>query len=117
MFAITPHLEVYYASTCAPCRVELPVILEALQDGTNIRILIVSDLRQAKADLAATAPRLVQAAQMADGRDARDRLRGAGDADGILPFTRAVNAKGKICATWRGALTRFRIQDLLSRCR
>jgi len=117
MFATPPHLDVYYASTCAPCRLELPAILEAIQDGKKIRILIVSDLQQAKADLAATAPKFVQAAQLAAGHDARDRLRRAGDSDGILPFTRSMSAKGNVCATWRGALTRFRIQDLLARCR
>ena len=117
MFATPPHLDVYYASTCVPCRLELPAVLEALQQGRNIRIWLVSDVERAKADLAATSPRLVQIARMAGGHDARERLRRAGDADGILPFTRSVNAKGQVCATWRGALTRLRIRDLLSRCR
>ncbi len=117
MFSAPPHLDVYYASTCAPCRLELPAVLQALRDGKHIRILIVSDVQQARADLAATSPRLVQVAQVADGRDARDRLRRAGDTDGILPFTRSMDAQEKVCTTWRGALTRLRIRDLLSRCR
>lgn len=117
MFAAPPHLDVYYASTCAPCRVELPAILEGIQAGKDIRILIVSDPQRAKADLAVVGSQLAQVARMAEGNGPRDRLRHGGDPDGILPFTRSVGAKGRICATWRGALTTLRIDDLLARCR
>jgi hypothetical protein len=117
MFVLPPHLDVYYASTCAPCRLELPSILQTLAAGKDIRILIVSDPGRAAAELALVGPKLAQVARMADGKDPRDRLRRAGDADGILPFTRTVAANGRICATWRGALTRLRIGDMLSACR
>lgn len=117
MIDVPPRLEAYYAPVCAPCRLELPAVLKALDTGNDIRILIVSDIARAKSDLQAVSPHLDQAAHIAAGRDARDRLRRAGDADGILPFARSVSARGKVCATWRGALTAFRIQDLLSRCR
>jgi len=117
MFPTPPHLDVYYASTCAPCRAELPAIRDAVRDGKDIRILIVSDPQRAAADLTAVEPKLAQLARMADGDDPRERLRRAGDMDGILPFSRAVGAKGRSCATWRGALTHLRILGLLSLCR
>lgn len=116
MLTAPPHLDVYYASTCAPCRLELPVVLHALADGTDIRLLIVSDPLRAKADFTTAGAALVRVARLAEGESPRDRLRRAGDADGILPFARSVGAKGRICAAWRGALTRLRIQALLSRC-
>ena len=116
MIPSPPHLEVYYAPTCAPCRLELPAILEALTAGKAIRILIVDDVVQSRAQLAAASPRLSRTAQMAEGRDPRDRLRRAGDGDAILPFTRVISAKNHVCATWRGELTRWRIETLLTRC-
>lgn len=117
MIATPPHLEVYYASTCAPCRVELPVISEAITAGNDIRILVVSDPDRARTDLATVNPALLFKMRLAEGKNPRDRLRLAGDTDGILPFTRSVGAQGNICATWRGLLTRFRIRALLARCR
>lgn len=109
-------MDVYYASTCAPCRVELPAILEAVRDGSDIRILIVDAPRRAMKDLAAIEPRLAGLARPAAGGDPRARLRRAGDADGILPFARSVGADGRVCGAWRGMLTLSRIRALLSRC-
>lgn len=116
MITPPPHLDVYYASTCAPCRLELPAILGAINDGKDVRLLIVSEPARATADLKATSSRLLKVMSPAQGSNPRDRLRRVGDADGILPFTRSVSAKGNVCAIWRGTLTRWRIRDLLSRC-
>ena len=116
MVVTPPHLDVYYAPTCAPCRLELPAILGAIEDGKDIRVLIVSDPVRSIADLAAVSSKLVKVAYPAQGANPRDRLRRVGDADGILPFTRSVGGKGRVCGIWRGALTRWRILDLLSRC-
>ncbi|HEY4075594.1 MAG TPA: hypothetical protein VGM26_01555 [Rhizomicrobium sp.] len=116
MIPSPPHLEVYYAPSCAPCRLELPVISGALTAGKAIRILIVDDLVQANAQLVAVSPRLLQTAQMAQGQDARDRLHRAGDGDGILPFTRVIGGKDQVCATWHGELTSWRIEALLTHC-
>lgn len=112
-----PHLDVYYASTCAPCRVELPVIYQALRGGSDIRILVVSDMPRAKEDLSAVGQRLAQVASFAPGPSPNGRLRLAGDADGILPYTQAVDGRGHACASWRGMLTLSRIRKLFSKCR
>ncbi|HEY0265208.1 MAG TPA: hypothetical protein VGC16_00560 [Rhizomicrobium sp.] len=112
-----PHLDVYYASTCAPCRLELPAIAAAVAKGGDIRIVIVSDMPRARAELSAVSPPLAQGARLAEGATPRDRLRRAGDGDGILPFTRAVDGGDATCASWRGLLTRDRIVRLLAACR
>ncbi len=115
MVPTPPHLDVYYASTCAPCRLELPVLAAAR--GADIRILIVSEEARAREDMAAVSASLAQTARLAAGRSPRDRLRRAGDDDGILPFTRVARADGSACGAWRGLLTRARILSLLAACR
>ncbi len=117
MVPALPHLDVYYASTCAPCRLELPVIAEALAKGTDIRILVVSDLPRARAELSDTAQPLARVARLADGSSPRARLRRAGDGAGILPFASAAAAGTASCASWRGILTRDRIVCLPAPCR
>lgn len=108
------HIDVYYASTCVPCRLELPVLRSAIVNGMDIRIVIVSDQAQAKLELGAA--QLADRATLAPGISARDRLRRAGDQDSILPFARTVRMGTKACATWRGILTLPRIKSLLSSC-
>ncbi len=115
MVPTPPHLDVYYASTCAPCRLELPVLAAAR--GADIRILIVSEEARAREDLAAVSISLAKTARLANGHSPRDRLRQAGDDDGILPFTRVARADGGTCVAWRGILTRARIAGLLAACR
>jgi thiol-disulfide isomerase/thioredoxin len=118
MAALPPAtLEVYYAPSCAPCRLELPVLASfaKTRDG-HLRIVLVSDVARARADLKELAPALAAMAMPAANRDARASLRVAGDADGILPFARSVAANGGICASWRGVLTEMRINNLLIAC-
>ena len=55
------------------------------------------------------------AAQIAGGETPAIRC-ATGDADGILPFSRAQTANGALCASWRGALTVSRINNMLSAC-
>ena len=116
MHAMPPQLEVYYASTCAPCRVELPVLRDAVAEGRNIRIRIVSTPEKAMADFQSTSASLARTASVATGRDERDRLRRAGDSDGILPYSRSLSGNGRVCSVWRGMLTLPRIRAMLQRC-
>lgn len=114
---LPPTLEVFYAPTCEPCRLELPALAEWFQGSTHrLRIVIVSDDGRARSELAAISPGLARAAQDSGRRNPRDTLRAAGDADGILPFSRAQTANGALCASWRGALTVSRINNMLSAC-
>lgn len=112
-----PVLEVYYAPSCAPCRLDLPVVVEfAKLDGARVRIVIVSEEARARGDLRQVSARL--AADAVVGRQSTPSaiLREAGDDDGILPYARSVTAKGDICARWRGRLTLAKAQELVSAC-
>jgi thiol-disulfide isomerase/thioredoxin len=112
-----PILEVFYAPSCAPCRLELPVLASfAKTRSGHLRIVIVSEAVRARADLIEASPALAAVAVTASSHDARAALRQAGDADGILPFTRSLSANGAVCASWRGALTVMRINHLLTAC-
>ncbi len=79
-----PVLEVYYSPTCAPCRLELPVVAEfAKRDGVRVRIVIVSEEVRARDDLRQISTRLVADAVVGSQSTPRAVLRAAGDADGI----------------------------------
>jgi thiol-disulfide isomerase/thioredoxin len=108
---------VFYAPSCAPCRLELPVLASfaKTRDG-HLRIVIVSEAVRALADLIEASPALAAVAVTASSHDARAALRQAGDADAILPFTRSLSSNGAVCASWRGALTVMRINHLLTAC-
>jgi thiol-disulfide isomerase/thioredoxin len=112
-----PTLEVFYAPSCAPCRLELPVLASfAKTKNGHLRIVIVSEVARARTDLIEASPALAAVAVTASSRDTRTALRQAGDADGILPFTRSLSSDGAICASWRGVLTVVRINHLLTAC-
>jgi hypothetical protein len=113
-----PILEVYYAPSCAPCRLELPTIAEiSRQDGVRIRIVIVGDKEKAMADLHATSPRLDRYAEPGRRGDAREILRRAGNPDGILPYARSVTSDGKNCVRWRGRITLAKARQMLAACK
>jgi thiol-disulfide isomerase/thioredoxin len=110
-------LEVYYAPSCAPCRMELPVLAEVRRrDGAKLRIVIVSDDQKARDTLRAVSPSLAQAAHSPQFADARASLRAAGDPDGILPYARSLSSTGRTCAQWRGGLTLGRVRALVAAC-
>jgi thiol-disulfide isomerase/thioredoxin len=112
-----PTLEVFYAPSCVPCRLELPVLATfAKTQSGHLRIVIVSEVARARADLNEVSPALAAVAVTASSHDARTTLRQAGDADGILPYARSLFADGMICASWRGALTMVRIDHLFTAC-
>jgi thiol-disulfide isomerase/thioredoxin len=108
-----PVLEVYYASSCEPCRLELPVLAEAARgDGVHLVVVILDEETRARHDLAAAAPALDAAAILpSPAGDQRRILREAGDPDGILPYARARQADGGSCSSWRGILTLARIKS------
>jgi len=116
--ADAPVLDVYYASTCAPCRAELGVLAEVARAGsTPLMIYLLADRVTARAELEAASPLLPDlAVAPPSGTDERALLRTAGDADGILPFARVRTADGRICGKWRGILTMARIRALLRAC-
>jgi hypothetical protein len=119
MFAAIPPavLEVYYAPSCAPCRLELPVLAEFERSrGAKQRIVIVSEEKIARETLRAESPRLEQTAVSPPRADPRATLREAGDLDGILPYARAIAPSGRTCARWRGRLTLARARALVASC-
>ena len=105
----TPYLEVYYAAACAPCRQELPILVEAADQGVRLVVYVLDTpdgLPPAAADhMVLTSP-----------AKPRDVLRQAGDAQGILPFARTLRPDGTMCGTWQGRLTLPRIRTLLNSC-
>ncbi len=110
-------LEVYYAPSCAPCRLELPALAEfARTDPTRLHIVIVNEESLARETLIAASPRLGAAAASSPVSNARALLRAAGDADGMLPYARALTPSGRICARWFGILTHDRLRTLLNSC-
>ena len=111
-----PILEVFYASTCTPCRLELPVLAQVQRAGTALRIVIISDPDGARRDLAGAAPQLSLVAVVPAHAAPRTILHEAGDADGILPYARAVAPDRRICASWRGILTVSRVNNMLAGC-
>ncbi len=112
-----PLLDVYYAPSCAPCRLDLPVLAELVtRNGVAVRIIVVSEAAKAMADLTAASPALAKTAQIAPAQDTRALLRQAGDSDGILPYART-HAGGKVCATWRGRLSLPKALQMLAACR
>ncbi|MDA8229781.1 MAG: hypothetical protein M0006_00415 [Magnetospirillum sp.] len=117
MIPPAPILDVYYASTCVPCRLELPVLAQAVQDGLPVTVVVLTEEARARRELAAVSPGLEAAAVAAPAAtDPRATLRAAGDPDGILPFSVARRPDGRACRTWRGSLTLDRIRRLLASC-
>lgn len=112
-----PVLEVYYAPSCAPCRLELPVLAEFVRrDGAHIRIVILSEEARARRELRAASPQLSANAVVGSQASPRAILRAAGDNDSILPYARSLGADGKVCAAWRGRLTLEKAWELVSAC-
>jgi thiol-disulfide isomerase/thioredoxin len=112
-----PVLEVFYASSCAPCRLELPVLAAFnISHNGQLRVVLVADPARGLTDLRAVSPALAATVRRADGKDTRDVLRKAGDTDAILPYARVIASGDAICASWRGTLTITRINNLLTGC-
>jgi len=112
-----PTLEVFYASTCAACRLDLPVLAQlARQDGTRLRIVILADEARARIEIRAALPTLDQQSVVASIKSPRETLRLAGDEDEILPFARTVRTN-KTCASWRGRLSIARARALFAACK
>lgn len=112
-----PILEVYYAPSCAPCRLELPAVAEfAKSNGARVRIEIVSDEIRARREISQQSVELAENADANTNATPRAILRSAGDSDSILPYSRSLGADGKACAAWRGRLTLVRARALVSAC-
>lgn len=112
-----PALEVYYASYCAPCRLELPVLARAAEGGAAVTVIILSEEKQARRELAAASPLLAETAVARVQGDPRPVLAAAGDERALLPYSRVLGADGRICGRWHGRLTVQRIAALLKSCK
>jgi thiol-disulfide isomerase/thioredoxin len=111
-----PVLEVFYSPSCAPCRLELPVLANvAGQDGVRVRIVILDQEERSRDELRAVSADL-EAASTSPAGVPGDVLRAAGDANGILPYARSLAPNGEVCGKWSGGLTLSRAQDLLAAC-
>ena len=110
-------VEVYFAPSCAPCRLELPALVElARKSPDRLRLVIVGERAAALQALSDASPRLAMLAVDKTHMNPRATLLAAGDGDGVLPFAKSVAADGRTCARWRGGLTWDRVQSLLSAC-
>ena len=115
--AAPPVLEVYYSSTCAPCRVELPAVAEfAKQNGARVQIVIVSDEARARNEIRTLSPALEAVAVARVTASPGAVLRAAGDENGILPYARSLTPSGAICARWLGRLSLAKAGDLVAAC-
>lgn len=114
-----PVLEVFYASTCLPCRIETAYLAEIARGGhPALVVTLLTDETKARDQLAQASDRLAERARPAPaGQSPRDVLARAGDPDGVLPFARLTGGDGKTCATWRGILSAPVLDRLLRRCR
>ena len=112
-----PALEVFYASTCEPCHLELPNLARLTRDRDfRMIIVLLTDEAKARLELKAVSPELEAVATPSSNPDARAALRAAGDADGILPYARLRRTDGRSCGSWRGILTAARVRILLANC-
>jgi thiol-disulfide isomerase/thioredoxin len=110
-------LEVFYSPSCAPCRLELPVVAEfAGQEGARIRIVILDEEARALEELRAVSPRLEAAAESKLSQSPNEILGAAGNSNRILPYARSVTANGEVCAKWAGRLTLERARSLVMAC-
>jgi hypothetical protein len=109
-------LEVFYSPTCAPCRLELPDIARLVAEGAPVRITILDAEARARTELTEVSPSLNALATAVTGNP-RDRLRAAGNPNGLLPYAGSVSTdSGANCATWAGRLTVSTARRLLTAC-
>lgn len=113
-----PVLEVFYSPSCAPCRLELPVVAQiAAGQEARIRIVILDQPARSRNELRAVSPALEAAAtDPATGTSPREVLRAAGEDRSILPYARSLTPDGAVCAKWSGGLTLARAQGMLDAC-
>ena len=111
-------VEVYFDSSCTPCRRELPALAKAVgEENIPLAIFILGDETKAREQLNEISPVLLPRAKSVGDKDVRGVLRAAGNDEGILPYARAVQANGHVCAQWRGILNVDRIRALLAACK
>jgi thiol-disulfide isomerase/thioredoxin len=108
-------LEVYYAPSCAPCRLELPVLAELVRDDhARVRTVIVSEEAKARRELSEFALGATAVVASRPHSTPRATLLAARDTEAILPYARALTPAGKVCARWRGRLAVLRARALLA---
>ena len=113
-----PLIEVYYASSCTPCRLELPVLAELSEsERTRMVIVLLTEEKKAREEIVAVSPKLETLAILPSGHDSRKVLQAAGDAEGILPYARSLHSNGQICKSWRGLLNVDRVRKMLRGCK
>lgn len=112
-----PVLEVYYSPACAPCKLELPLLAD-LREGSSFKLVVVilNQEDQAFADLDRVSLALRADAIVSQEPDERKALRAAGNENGILPYARVTQGKDTLCQSWRGRLSRVRIERMIASC-
>jgi hypothetical protein len=97
---------------------DLPVLADLVtKDGANVRIVILDQEKRARHDIREASPILARYIVRRSTAKPGVALLAAGDADGILPYTRVTTLDGAICASWRGGLTLQRARTLMGACK
>lgn len=104
----------FWATWCAPCRKEVPELIQAQsewgQRGLQIVGIAIDEVESVKpyaADMGINYPVLI------GGLDGLELARGAGDSLGVLPFTVVVDRSGKSISTHVGGVDRRKLAVLI----
>jgi thiol-disulfide isomerase/thioredoxin len=105
----------FWATWCAPCREEVPILVAAKQQSSPVRIEFVGigidsadKIREFAATYSINYPLLVADAT------AIDLLRGLGNRSGGLPFTALFDRNGRLAYRRLGALTATELRQVLA---